>query len=62
MLVLLSGGGSAMAEFPREGLGLADLQRVTRDLQRAGADIAALNTVRRALSQLKGGGLSYNFV
>ena len=58
VLVLLSGGGSAMAEFPREGLGLADLQRVTRDLQRAGADIAALNTVRRALSQLKGGGLA----
>jgi glycerate-2-kinase len=52
VLVLLSGGGSAMAEHPRERLGLADLQRVTRALQRAGADIAALNTGRRALSQL----------
>jgi hydroxypyruvate reductase len=58
VIVLLSGGGSAMAELPKAGLRLSDLQRVTRDLQRGGADIAALNTVRRALSQLKGGGIA----
>ncbi|HET7904517.1 MAG TPA: DUF4147 domain-containing protein [Candidatus Eisenbacteria bacterium] len=58
VLVLLSGGGSAMAEWPRPGLGTADLRRATRELQRAGADIHALNTVRRALSRLKGGGLA----
>ncbi|HSQ59997.1 MAG TPA: glycerate-2-kinase family protein, partial [Acidobacteriota bacterium] len=58
VLVLLSGGGSAMAEWPRTGLGIADLRRATRELQRAGADIHALNTVRRALSRLKGGGLA----
>lgn len=58
VLVLLSGGGSAMAEWPRPGLGIADLRRATRELQRAGADIHALNTVRRALSRLKGGGLA----
>ncbi|HEU4333247.1 MAG TPA: DUF4147 domain-containing protein [Candidatus Eisenbacteria bacterium] len=58
VLVLLSGGGSAMAEWPRPGLRIADLRRATRELQRAGADIHALNTVRRALSRLKGGGLA----
>lgn len=58
VLVLLSGGGSAMAEWPRPGLAIADLRRATRELQRAGADIHALNTVRRALSRLKGGGLA----
>lgn len=57
LLVLLSGGGSALAEALGPGLRLSDLRAVTRDLQRSGADITALNTVRRALSALKGGGL-----
>lgn len=58
VLVLVSGGGSALLEAPIEGVSLAELRDVTRGLQRAGADIVALNTVRRALSRIKGGGLA----
>jgi hydroxypyruvate reductase len=58
VLVLLSGGASSLLERPRPGLSLDALRRVTAELQRAGADIFELNTVRRALSLLKGGGLS----
>jgi hydroxypyruvate reductase len=56
-LVLLSGGGSALAEAPAPGVTLADLGATTRLLLGAGAPIAAINTVRRHLSRLKGGGL-----
>ena len=58
VLVLLSGGASALLESLPEGVSLADLRRVTERLQRAGADIVELNTVRRALSRLKGGRLA----
>jgi hydroxypyruvate reductase len=58
VLVLVSGGGSALFEALRPGIGLADLRALTADLQHAGADIVELNTVRRALSRIKGGGLS----
>ena len=58
VLVLVSGGGSALFEYLRPGVTLEDLAGLTRDLQRAGADILELNTVRRALSLVKGGGLA----
>ncbi|AWT37713.1 glycerate dehydrogenase [Deinococcus arenae] len=57
VLVLLSGGGSALLCAPR-GVTLAQKAAVTADLMRAGADIHALNTVRRALSDVKGGRLA----
>ncbi|HWV25452.1 MAG TPA: DUF4147 domain-containing protein [Thermomicrobiales bacterium] len=57
VLALISGGGSALLEMPRPGLSLEDLQAVTKTLMHAGAGIHDLNTVRRALSQVKGGGL-----
>jgi len=58
VLVLLSGGASSVLESLPPGLSLAGLCRVTEALQRRGADIGELNTVRRALSLLKGGGLA----
>jgi hydroxypyruvate reductase len=58
VVVLVSGGGSALLEAPRQGVTLVELQRVTHALQRSGADIVELNTVRRALSRIKGGGLA----
>lgn len=58
LLVLLSGGASSLLERLRPGVSLDDLRAVTLALQRAGVDIEALNTVRRALSTLKGGGLA----
>lgn len=56
-LCLISGGGSAMLELPREGIDLVTLTATSRALMHAGAPIDALNVVRAAMSQLKGGGL-----
>lgn len=59
VLFLLSGGGSAMLEWPRDArVTLADLRATNRALVTCGATIAEINTVRRALSAIKGGGLS----
>lgn len=58
VLVLLSGGASSLLEALRPGLSLVTLRGVTELLQHAGADITELNTVRRSLSLLKGGGLA----
>lgn len=57
VLVLLSGGGSALATLPVEGVSLADLQQTTDILLKAGVTITELNTVRKHLDLLKGGGL-----
>jgi hydroxypyruvate reductase len=58
LLVLLSGGGSALLAAPVEGLTLADKQAVTRLLLRSGATIEEINSVRKHLSQVKGGRLA----
>jgi hydroxypyruvate reductase len=58
LLVLLSGGASALMAVPADGLALADKQATTEQLLRAGADIHALNTVRKHLSGIKGGWLA----
>ncbi len=57
-LCLISGGGSALLPAPLDGLTLADKLAVTRFLSAAGAPIEALNTVRKQLSRVKGGGLA----
>ena len=57
VLVLISGGGSAHLTLPRSGITLDDVRAVTGGLLRAGAPIRDINTVRRAMEQLKGGGL-----
>ncbi len=56
-IALISGGGSALLPAPIEGITLEDKQNVTRFLSGAGADITDLNTVRKHLSVVKGGGL-----
>ena len=58
LLVLLSGGASALMAVPADGLTLDDKRRTTDRLLRAGADIHALNTVRKHLSAIKGGWLA----
>lgn len=58
VLVLISGGGSALSPAPVPGISLADKQAVTRFLMRSGAAIQELNTVRKHLSLFKGGGLA----
>ena len=57
-LVLLSGGGSALWCLPIPALSLEEKQRITSHLLLAGATIGELNTVRRSLSQIKGGRLA----
>jgi glycerate 2-kinase len=58
LLLLLSGGGSAIMAVPADGLTLDDKRRTTDRLLKAGADIHALNTVRKHISALKGGWLA----
>ncbi len=58
LLVLLSGGASALLPAPVPGLSLDDLQATTDLLLRAGATIVELNAVRKHLSELKGGQLA----
>src|SRR5207244_1469918 len=56
-LCLISGGGSALLPAPALGITLQDKQQITRFLSAAGANIRQLNTVRKQLSRIKGGGL-----
>ncbi len=58
VLVLISGGGSALLADPASPLTLAEVQTVTDMLLRAGATIGELNTVRKHLAALKGGQLA----
>ncbi len=58
VLVLLSGGGSALLTAPQPPLSLADKQALTEALLRSGAPIEAINLVRRQLSRVKGGRLA----
>lgn len=58
VLALISGGGSATLALPVDGLSLDGKQRITKMLLRAGAKISEINTVRQALSRIKGGRLA----
>lgn len=58
VICLLSGGGSALLVSPAEGLSLKDKQTTTDVLLKCGATIEELNTVRKHLSQVKGGRLA----
>lgn len=55
VLFLISGGGSALFEDPMPGVELHELMDITEQLLRSGADITEINTVRKHLSQVKGG-------
>jgi hydroxypyruvate reductase len=58
VIVLISGGGSALLTLPTSGITLSDLSRTNELLLRSGAKIQELNTVRKHLSQVKGGQLA----
>ena len=58
LVVLLSGGGSALLAAPAQGLTLADKQAITRALLQSGATIEEINRVRKHLSLVKGGRLA----
>jgi len=58
LLMLVSGGGSALMALPAPGVSLPQKQAVTRALLRSGATIAEINCVRKHLSRIKGGRLA----
>lgn len=58
LVVLLSGGGSAMLAAPADGLTIDDKARVTALLLQSGLAIAEVNAVRKHISAIKGGRLA----
>ncbi len=61
LLMLVSGGASALAEAPVAGLDLASFKSRTKELLGSGADIHAMNKIRKTLSRIKGGKLFDGF-
>lgn len=55
VIFLVSGGGSALFEKPVKGITLSDMKEVTDTLLKCGANIVEINTVRKHLSEVKGG-------
>ena len=58
LIAAISGGGSALWPSFAEGISLLDAQQAFRLLLHSGADIHAVNTVRRGISAMGGGGLA----
>lgn len=58
VITVISGGGSAIMDLPVEGVSLEDMKALTDALLRSGATINEINTIRKHLSQVKGGGLA----
>ncbi|HWQ15006.1 MAG TPA: DUF4147 domain-containing protein, partial [Roseiflexaceae bacterium] len=58
VLVLISGGGSALLTLPVPGVALDDMQALTRALLASGASINEINALRKHLDRVKGGGLA----
>lgn len=60
IICLISGGGSALLPLPKEGVSLIDLQIINSLLLASGASIHEINTIRKHLSDFKGGNLAKN--
>jgi hydroxypyruvate reductase len=58
LLALVSGGGSSLLSLPVNGISMAELKQVTKDLLKSGAPIQDMNTVRKHLSLIQGGRLT----
>ncbi len=59
VIALICGGGSALLPLPLEPLTLKDEIAINEALLKSGAPIGAMNTIRKHLSQIKGGRLAY---
>ena len=58
VVCVLSGGGSALLTAPVDGVGVTDLQRLTKRMLGSGMTIHEINTVRKHLSRVNGGRLA----
>jgi glycerate 2-kinase len=58
LICLISGGGSALLTSPVSGVSLSDMQQLTMELLKRGAAIGEINTLRKHLDSVKGGGLA----
>jgi glycerate 2-kinase len=58
LIVLLSGGGSALMALPPDGVSMADIKDITKQLLMSGATIQDMNTVRKHVSAIQGGRLA----
>ena len=58
LLVLVSGGGSALLGMPADGIPLGELRQVVSALLKSGAPVEKINVVRKHLSSILGGNLS----
>jgi glycerate 2-kinase len=58
VMLLLSGGGSALLALPAPGISFSDKQAINKALLHSGANIAEINCVRKHLSAIKGGRLA----
>jgi glycerate-2-kinase len=58
VICLISGGGSSLMPLPRDGISVDDKREVTDALLKCGATISEINTVRKHISEFKGGWLA----
>jgi glycerate-2-kinase len=58
IICLISGGGSSLMPLPRDNVSLEDKKEITNSLLRSGAAINEINTVRKHISDFKGGWLA----
>lgn len=58
IICLISGGGSSLMPLPRDDVSLGDKKEITNSLLRSGATINEINTVRKHISDFKGGWLA----
>jgi glycerate 2-kinase len=58
IICLISGGGSSLMPLPRGQISIADEREITNALLKSGATINAINTVRKHISDFKGGWLA----
>ncbi len=58
IICLISGGGSSLMPLPRGEISIADKRKITEDLLKCGATINEINTVRKHISDFKGGWLA----
>jgi len=58
IICLISGGGSSLMPLPRGEIPIADKREITQALLKCGATISEINTVRKHISDIKGGWLA----